>query len=242
MQGIYLQLQSFGRTCPFGGLPGKEEPYGFCSVAANGSLYTVVDPSRSVRTVQLPRVHRLQPAVDVDRVQFRDVGFAPGARQDYAWARTVGRSWLWGLREARFRPGSERRRGDSQEHRAVGGQFVACGTNAVSSSVEVAANRDLRVIMRQLDRGISVRTSRGAPPNGTTLGKVLQIKASQNEQAILVSIQYDKAIWSGLSWAVGEVKSRDLKPGVPVVVRCSSLETRPVELEVRVKAVQYASP
>jgi hypothetical protein len=70
----------------------------------------------------------------------------------------------------------------------------------------------------------------------------VQIQASQNGQPIAVSIQYDKAIWSGLSWAVGEVKSGDLKPGVPVVARCSSLEASPVQLQVRVKAVQYASP
>src|SRR6516162_5329009 len=49
VQQLFFSLQSFGHTCPFGGLPGREEPYGFCSVAADGSLYTVVNPSQSER-------------------------------------------------------------------------------------------------------------------------------------------------------------------------------------------------
>ena len=54
-----------------------------------------------------------------------------------------------------------------------------------------------------------------------------------------VQIEYDKAIWSGLSWAVGEVKSRDLKPGMPMTVRCVSLESRQVELNMELYVVSY---
>jgi hypothetical protein len=46
-------------------------------------------------------------------------------------------------------------------------------------------------------------------------------------------------IWSGLSWAVGEVRHAALKPGLPVEVECSSAETGPVKLEGEVFAVEY---
>ena len=54
-----------------------------------------------------------------------------------------------------------------------------------------------------------------------------------------LAINYDKAIWSGLSWGVGEVKGRDLKSGVPTTVRCVSLEQRRVELTADLYLVNY---
>ncbi len=54
-----------------------------------------------------------------------------------------------------------------------------------------------------------------------------------------VDIHYDKAIWSGLSWGVGEVKSSDLKSSVPITVRCFSLEQRRVGLTADLYVVNY---
>src|SRR5947207_9975649 len=69
VQKLYFTLQSFGRTYPFGDLPGSGQPYGFCSAGANGALYTVVNPSQAVAVVKLPRVHQLQPALARGRIQ-----------------------------------------------------------------------------------------------------------------------------------------------------------------------------
>ena len=60
VQALYFKLQCLGRTCPFGPLPGRGQPCGFCSLTENGALYTVVNPSQAVSVVKLPRVHRLQ--------------------------------------------------------------------------------------------------------------------------------------------------------------------------------------
>jgi hypothetical protein len=46
-------------------------------------------------------------------------------------------------------------------------------------------------------------------------------------------------IWSGLSWAVGEVRQSALKPGSPVEIDCSSAEESPVQLEGQILAVEY---
>ena len=61
----------------------------------------------------------------------------------------------------------------------------------------------------------------------------------QENRPVPLAINYDKAIWSGLSWGVGEVKGRDLKSGVPIVVRCVSLEQRLVELTADLYLVNY---
>ena len=79
---VKLSLLSFGRTYSFGAMPGEGEPYGFSSVDAQGALYTVVNPSQSVRTVPLPRVHLRQAPVHRSRVLFRDDGFAPRLADD----------------------------------------------------------------------------------------------------------------------------------------------------------------
>jgi hypothetical protein len=39
------------------------------------------------------------------------------------------------------------------------------------------------------------------------MGKIFVLNAWQNARPVPVDINYDKAIWSGLSWAVGEIKT-----------------------------------
>ena len=121
--------------------------------------------------------------------------------------------------------------------RPLEAHFFADGTNAVKASFSTPTEGDVRIVLRQSANGKPVRSSRGAPPNGTTLGKILQIQASQEDRSLPVEINYDKAIWSGLSWAVGEVRSRDLNSGVPTTVRCRSLEDRLLELSAEVYVV-----
>ena len=98
---------------------------------------------------------------------------------------------------------------------------------------------DLRIVLRQFAAGKPKRSSAGAPPNGTTLNHLLKIEASQSSRSCPVVCRYDKAIWSGLSWAVGEVRHRDLDAGVPVSIHCTSAEKQPVELQIECYAVTY---
>ena len=79
----------------------------------------------------------------------------------------------------------------------------------------------------------------GAPPNGTPLNKLLKIEAWQNERSRPVVCKYDKAIWSGLSWGVAEVRHDDLEAGLPIAIRCASLEKQAVELQIECYAVTY---
>ncbi len=93
-------------------------------------------------------------------------------------------------------------------------------------------------MMRQSAGGKPVRTAAGAPPNGISLGNLLKIEARQQGRSCPVQITYDKAIWSGLSWAVGEIKDRDLSPGLPLDIRCVSLEEQPVDLKAELYLVR----
>ena len=241
VQKIYFPLQSFGRTFPFGGLPGREEPGGFCSLDAKGALYTVVNPSQSVRVIRLPTLHHLQPPPASGRLQFRDAGFQPRLSRDEL---TLGPEQLavvgYGeYAKSKYDLGVQADVVIPRSIRPLSAQCSPDGTNAVLVTLDAPDKGDLRIVLRQLVAGKPLRSSAGAPPNGTTLGNLLKIEALQNHRARPVVCQYDKAIWSGLSWAVGEVRHRDLDPACPITIRCSSLEKQPVELDLEFYAVSY---
>jgi hypothetical protein len=99
----------------------------------------------------------------------------------------------------------------------------------------------LRIVMQQRSSkdGTIMRSWKGGPPNGTNMGKFFVLRAWQDGEALPVEINYDKVIWSGLSWAVGEIKLGELKAAAPITVQCVSREDNPVVLEDRIYAVDY---
>ena len=243
VQRLFFPLQSFGRTYPFGGLPGRAEPYGFCSIGANGSVYTVINPSQSRRVVRLPRVHQLQPSLRGGSIQFRDVGFVPVLSRESAEV-SLGPEQLavvgYGeYAKSKYHLGIQEDVLIPSTIRALPEEFHNEGSNTVSSTISAPARGDLRAVMRQFAGGEPVRTARGAPPNGTSLSQLLLIQATCRGRSIPVNINYDKAIWSGLSWAVGEIRHGDLEAGGPVTIRCTSLEPRPVDLKVETFEVEH---
>jgi hypothetical protein len=241
VQALYFRLQAFGRTYPFGPMPGKGQPYGFCSLTENGALYTVVNPSEAVSVVTLPRVHRLQQSLAGGRIQFRDAGFSPKLLGDQL---TLGPEQLATVgygeyAKAKYDLGVQEDIVIPQAIRRLEAEFVPTGTNAVVATLTAPKSGELRIVMQQFAEAKPLRTSRGAPPNGISLGKILQIQVLQDDRSVPVAINYDKALWSGLSWAVGEVKGSDLKGGLPLTVRCVSLHEQPVNLKVELYLVNY---
>lgn len=84
-----------------------------------------------------------------------------------------------------------------------------------------------------------MRSWPGGPPNGKSVGSVLKIVAEQNGKPLPIEMNYDKVIWSGLSWGAGEIRHADFIGGRPLTIRCSSAEKNAVTLEARVYAVEY---
>ena len=122
----------------------------------------------------------------------------------------------------------------------VAAKFVAEGKNTIKTSVPAPERGNLRIIVQQRGSDVSIlRSWGGAPPNGTTMGKILVLNAWQNGQPVAIEINYDKAIWSGLSWAAGEIKRSALVPGQPVRIECLSTEKDSVVLDGHVFVVEY---
>jgi len=240
-QSIYRELLAKGRTKTFGGIPGDVQPYGFGSLDSDGAVYTVMNPAQSLAELQLPPLSREQPAVSGGRILFRDAGFAPVINGDRIKL-GPGQLALVGFGKyanAKYDLGVQEDVKIPRSIAEIAMKFSGAG-NDVRATVTVPAKRDLRIVMQQRSAkdGTIMRSWKGGPPNGTNMAKVFVIRASQGAKSLPVEINYDKVIWSGLSWAVGEIRQDALKPGQTVDIECSSGEEG-VRLETKVYAIEY---
>ncbi len=242
LQNMYAHMQAQGRTKTFGGIPGNIEPYGFGSLDSDGVLYAVVNPAQDVATLQMPLLSRVQKPNRNGRLLFRDAGFVPILKGD---AITLGPGQLalvgYGkYASAAFDLGVQQDVNIPRSIEPVEAQFSEAGKNAIEASVTPPSSGDLRIVMQQhgLDGSIQ-RSWEGGPPSGKNMGTFFVISASQHGIALPVVIHYDHVIWSGLSWAVGEVRQKSMKPGEPVKIRITSAETSAMKLEGKVYAVVY---
>ncbi|MGA8028950.1 MAG: hypothetical protein WB992_17560 [Bryobacteraceae bacterium] len=237
---IYLRMESLGRTKTFGGIPGEVEPYGFASLDADGALYTVVNPAQAIREMELPRLSQEQAGSGQGRILFRDAGFRPelsnrsitlGPEQMavIGFGKYAGPEYDLGIEEEVVIPKSIE---------PVTAAFEPRGSHAIEASMMPPAGSRLRIVLQQrTPDGYIRRTWAGGPPKGENMARVLKIEVSQRGQAIPVRINYDKVIWSGLSWGVGEVER--FAPGAPILIRCTSAEKDEVKLEAKVYQVRY---
>lgn len=238
-QALWLPLQQRATLSLLGGLPGRAEPYGFAAEDPAGAVYALVNPSQAMATITLPAAG--------GRVLFHDAGYTPrlaGRALTLAPEQLVvvgtgafaGAEWDLGVGE------------DTAVAAAIRPLVAAAepaGANAVRAVVADPPASRLRVIMRQLEPAGSPwhydrarRSSGGAPPHGATLGTILRLGAEQDGRVVPLAIAYDKAIWSGLSWAVGEIAAADLRPGRPLTISGSSAEVTPVRLLLEVHALE----
>jgi len=242
VQKIYASLQAEGRTKTFGGTPGEVEPYGFGSLDATGAIYTVVNPAQSVREIELPQLSRVQENQGDGRIIFRDAGFNPALHGNRI---TLGPGQLaavgfgrYALKE--FDLGVQ---DDVHIPRTIAGieaKFAPAGANIIETTIAAPAKGNLRIIFLQRDKdGNIMRSWPGGPPSGTSVGRVFKIVAEQDGKTLPIEINYDKQIWSGLSWGAGEVKHKDFISGRPITIRCSSGEKNLVRLEGQLYEVEY---
>lgn len=239
VQGWYLDLQKTGEFRTFGGLPGKGEAYGFAALHEGSGLLAVVNPGQTIAELPLP-----VPAGSKVQVLFRDAGFAVEAAPSPLSVRLgpeqMALIGVGAYADAACDLGIQ---ADVRIPRAI--QRVAQFSGAenerrVTHTLDMPP-RDgrLRIVMRQTGSdALPLRLSGGAPPNGKGMGELLILRAEQEGRAVPVETAYDKAIWSGLSWAVGEVDCAVLKPGAPLVVALESRDARPLTLTGVIYEVQ----
>jgi hypothetical protein len=242
VQKLYAPLEAEGRTKTFGGIPGDVEPYGFGSLDSTGAIYTVMNPTQSVEEIELPLLSRVQEPPGGGRVIFRDAGFVPelsgnkiklgpGQLAAAGFGRYAGPEFDLGVEEDVHIPRSIA---------LVDARFVPRGQNTIEATLTAPAKGDLRITFQQRNSdGWITRSWPGGPPKGKSVGTVLEIRAEQNGKELPIATDYNRVIWSGLSWGAGEIRRGDFAGGQALTVQCSSAEKNPMKLEARVYSVEY---
>jgi hypothetical protein len=242
VQSMYTPLRAMGRTKTFGGLPGEVKPYGFGSFDTQGALFTVVNPGDTVEEIEMPLLSRVQLPLANGRILFRDAGFEPvltgnGIKLGPGQMAVVG---FGRYADAKYNLGIQEDVRIPTSIRPLPARIQPAESNAVTVTTTPPENGDLRIILQQRGKdGHLMRSWPGGPPDGIPMGKVLTLQATQGGKSIPIEINYDKIIWSGLSWAVGEIRHNSLHAGEPVEIRCSSTEKNPVVLDCKLFVVQY---
>jgi hypothetical protein len=218
-QSLYYPLQAAGDISLVGGYPGEGRPYGFAARAPGGAVFTVLNPAATVADILLPA-----PKGRGSRILFTDAGRAPALNGDTlrlgpGQLTVVGSgtyadpSWDLGTQDDVLIP-------ESCEPLPI--TDVVRGPRSVSATVFAPRAGALRIMCSQSGAdGRPWRVTGGAPPSGIPLGSLLLLKADQDGKQLELSRNYDRKIWSGLSWAVAEAPSEELVPGRPVRVTYS---------------------
>ena len=240
VQRLYRPLQQRDGIVALGAIPGMAKPYWFKGNGSAGMLYTVVNPSQEIVSIELG----LPPA---SRVLYADAGFRPVILHG---ALTLGSEQLvvvgtGAYAGASFDLGTDNgvRVPVRQERVAV--DFAVRGKNVIGGEVKglgsvAARGGTLRILFQQFGAdGFPVRSWGGSPPDGQPMDKLLTIRCRQSGRELPLVIEYDKMIWSGLSWAAGELRQGGYDASLPVEIECASLEKEELRLEARVYAIDY---
>jgi hypothetical protein len=238
VQQLYHPLQALDSTVTFGSIPGKGKPYGFKSVAAKGTVCTVVNPSQSIAAMELPVSGFVR-----SMILYADGGFKPEIKGNKL---VIGAEQLVVV-------GFDTYAGDQYDMGVdhtinipltidkITTAFTVTGKNVVEAEVNPVKDKSVRIIMQQYyQNGDPCRSWPGAPPDGKKVSEVIRINVSQAGREVPSHIEYDKMIWSGLSWAVAEIRPESVDPGKPLLIKCTSDEKDELKLTAAVYAVGYA--
>jgi hypothetical protein len=242
VQSLYLHFQSEGRIHTFGGIPGDVQPYGFGALDSEGSIYVLVNPAQAMETLRMPRLAPVQKPLGTGRLLFRDAGYVPRVSGDsitlgpgqmamVGFGKYAAPAYDFGVQQDVVIP---------RAIHPIAAEFRSTGKGAIQATIPAPAAGDLRLIMQQhAPDGSLLRTWAGGSPTGTNMGKVLLLQAEQNGRELPIQEDYARVIWSGLSWAVGEIQQKDLTPGAPLTLTFQSTEKTPVTLKGRVYWVRH---
>ncbi len=234
-QALFFPFQRREAIRTFGAIPGTGQPYGYVAQDERGAVVTLVNPQQAITMVTLP-------AQGKARLLFADAGFTPRIENGsiLLGPEQMAVVGMNGYADIAFDLGRQQDVVIPQEIQPLAAEFRSVGKNHHSAVVQPPPDGNLRIVWQQSGSdGLPKRSGRDLTGRGSSAGKVLLIRAKQGERELPIEIHYDKSIWSGLSWAAGEISARDIEPNKELTVDCISLEPTEVTLECRVYRVRY---
>ncbi|HEY2726166.1 MAG TPA: hypothetical protein VGI61_03260, partial [Parafilimonas sp.] len=237
VQQLFHHFQKLDTITSFGGIPGDAQLYGFKAEDKNGIVCTVVNPSQQTATLTMP-VENIKQS----KLLYADGGFTPIIKNNTI---TLGAEQLAVVgfnfyADDKYDFGRDETIHTPQSITKLNAQFSATKDNIIECTLNDLPADNLRIIVQQYSSdGNPYRTWAGAPPNGTKMDQVIKIIVKQDDAAIETKKEYDKMIWSGLSWGVVEVEPSSIDKSKPLFIECSTTEKQPMTLKADVYAVKY---
>lgn len=236
VQSLYHSLQKQDDTTFFDSIPGKGLPYGFKSSDTKGVVCSVVNPSQEMATIELPA------DAPHSKILYADGGYQPVLRGKTV---RVGPEQLVVIGFGEYANQKYDMGVDDTIHipaaiEKIHTQFTSTSKNVIETRVDVPAGKNLRIVMQQYySNGDPCRSWLDAPPDGEKVNEVIKIKVTQDGKEIPQHIEYDKMIWSGLSWGVAEITRGTFHTNKPLVVQCSTSEKDAAKITGAVYTVAY---
>ena len=190
----------------------------------------------------MPLLSRIQEPLQGGRVIFRDAGFVPALNGNKI---RLGPGQLAAVGFGRYAT-PEFDLGVQEDVRIpraiapINATFAAKGPNTIEATITAPVKGDVRIVLQQMNSGGWItRSWPGGPPNGKSVGTVLKIFAEQDGKSLPILIDYNRVVWSGLSWGAAEIRHGDFAGGRALTIRCSSAGKNAVKLEARIYLAEY---
>ncbi len=255
-QDLYHGLQNLDGMSTFGAVPGEGRGYGFKAAGPAGSMYTVVNPSQDRSVIDLPGWEKSASGLQEGppgrkktasgyRILYADGGYTPSIKEGGI---ELGPEQLAVVGTGEYaRPAYDLGRDETiripANQKKVELAFTQKAKNTIVSApldMRVMPGKDLRIFLQQYGSdGFPIRSWGGAPPDGQKMDALLKIRVKQAGKELPLYKEYDKMIWSGLSWGAAELRQGSFDPSLPVEIECQSMEKGEVRLEGRVYAIGY---
>jgi hypothetical protein len=242
-QGLFHALQRLDGISTFGAVPGTGKPYGFKGVGPKGAVYTMVNPSQD--WVMMGEPWKDGGGVAKVRLLYADGGYTPeidgGAIRVGPEQLVVVGTGVYA--DAGYDLGRDETIRIPMMQDKVEVAFVSAGKNTIhgivgaGATVQAGAGKNLRILVQQFGaNGLPVRSWGGSPPDGKKMDTLIQIRARQGGADLSLFVEYDKMIWSGLSWGAAELRQGTFDVTMPVEIECYSAEKDELRLEAQIYA------
>jgi hypothetical protein len=237
-QHIFYDLQRYCLFSTFGAIPGSVMPYGFKAETMNGTVVAVVNPSQAVTKVLLP-----VKAYNQSVVMYTDGGFKPYVEHNNELTLGPEQMVVIGLGEYaldKYNLGIDETIHIPEAINKIKTDFASFKQNSIEADVHVTKGKHIRILFQQCSPdGLPHRSWGGAPPDGKKMDTFFKIEVKQGKKNIPIHIEYDKMIWSGLSWGAAEINPEAIDSSKSLHITCSTTEKGTLVLKADVYELDY---
>jgi len=235
-QRLFHPLQKLNNTETFGPVPGKGKPYGFKSSTEKGTVCTVINPSQQIATITLPA------NLSASKILYTDGGFKPqlSGNKIVLGAEQMAVVGFGEYANEKYDLGIDETINIPIAINVIETNFSTTKKNTIEADIKAVMGKNMRIILQQFDpSGLPHRVWGESPPNGKRMDAFLGINVTQNGKPVQMHVEYDKMIWSGLSWAAVEIDKKDIDHSMPLHVQCYSNDEKELRLKADVYEVGY---